>query len=55
MKRSGFFTRTIILTVLVFFHLPLMVLVINSFNASRFGGTWEGFTTHWYSDLFRNR
>jgi spermidine/putrescine transport system permease protein len=55
MKRSGFFTRTVILTVLVFFHLPLMVLVINSFNASRFGGTWEGFTTHWYSDLFRNR
>jgi ABC-type Fe3+ transport system permease subunit len=28
--------------VLLFFYLPIVVLVVNSFNASRFGGTWEG-------------
>jgi spermidine/putrescine transport system permease protein len=37
--------------VLVFFYLPILVLVLNSFNASRFGGTWEGFSLRWYARL----
>jgi spermidine/putrescine transport system permease protein len=37
--------------VLVFFYLPVAVLVVNSFNASRFGGEWTGFTLHWYRRL----
>lgn len=41
--------------VLVFFYLPIGVLVLNSFNASLFGGTWEGFTFKWYSQLFQQR
>ena len=38
--------------VLAFFYLPIAVLVINSFNASRFGGEWNGFTLDWYRRLF---
>ena len=49
------FSGTATALVLLFFWAPLIVLVANSFNASRFGGTWEGFTLHWYSDLARNR
>ena len=30
--------------VLLFFYAPIAVLVANSFNESRFGGEWEGFT-----------
>lgn len=41
--------------VLVFFYLPILVLVVNSFNASRYGGSWEGFTLYWYDALFRER
>jgi spermidine/putrescine transport system permease protein len=41
--------------VLVFFYLPVVVLVANSFNASRFGGGWEGFTLDWYRRLFTQR
>jgi spermidine/putrescine transport system permease protein len=41
--------------VLVFLHAPLVVLVVNSFNASRFGGTWEGFTWSWYDKLWQAR
>ncbi len=41
--------------VLVFFYLPIAVLVVNSFNASRFGGTWEGFSFKWYVRLFQQR
>ncbi len=40
------------LAVLVFFYLPIGVLVVNSFNASRFGGTWEGFSFTWYQKLW---
>jgi spermidine/putrescine transport system permease protein len=39
--------------VLIFFYLPIAVLVVNSFNASRFGGSWDGFSLQWYRMLFR--
>jgi spermidine/putrescine transport system permease protein len=55
MNRRRTFSATVTAFVLLFFYAPLVVLVANSFNASRFGGTWEGFTLHWYSDLVRNR
>lgn len=41
--------------VLLFFYLPILILVANSFNASRFGGGWAGFTFGWYARLFRDR
>lgn len=39
-------------SVLAFFYLPIALLVTNSFNASRFGTSWQGFTTRWYERLF---
>jgi spermidine/putrescine transport system permease protein len=53
MKRSRvpFFTT---ITVLVFFYLPLIILSINSFNDSRYGGPWKGFTFRWYVRLFHD-
>ncbi len=41
--------------ILVFFYLPILVLVVNSFNTSRFGGSWEGFSLVWYSRLLNHR
>lgn len=32
-------------------HLPVLVLALFSFNASRFAGRWTGFTTAWYAAL----
>ena len=37
--------------VMVFFYLPVGVLILNSFNASRFGTTWQGFSLKWYERL----
>lgn len=37
--------------VYAFLHLPLLVLVVFSFNDSKFGVQWEGFTLAWYSRL----
>ena len=47
------FSRIISLVVLLFLHAPLVVLVMNSFNDSRFGGEWEGFTWKWYDKLWK--
>jgi len=54
MKRSRL-PLIITLVVLIFFYLPILVLVINSFNASRFGSTWEGWSLRWYARLWHER
>ncbi len=36
---------------LVFFYTPIAVLIINSFNESRFRAKWGGFTFKWYKEL----
>lgn len=41
--------------VLAFFYLPIGVLIVNSFNASRFGTTWQGFTLKWYERLLERQ
>ena len=35
----------------LFLHLPLLVLVVSSFNASRYSVGWTGFTLDWYRRL----
>ncbi len=54
MKRSRF---PLIITwgLLIFFYLPIFVLVLYSFNGSRFGGSWQGWSLHWYRQLYRER
>jgi spermidine/putrescine transport system permease protein len=52
MKRSRF-PLVVCVATLAFFYLPIAVLVVNSFNASRFGGVWGGFSLTWYRLLFR--
>ena len=40
--------------VYLFFYLPVLVLVLFSFNEARTGGRWTGFTTEWYAKLADN-
>ena len=37
-----------------FLYLPIVLLVIFSFNESRLVTVWGGFSTRWYSELLRN-
>jgi putrescine transport system permease protein len=37
-----------------FLYLPIVLLVIYSFNASKLVTVWGGFSTRWYGELFRN-
>ena len=36
------------------FYIPIVILIVNSFNTSRFGINWQGFTTQWYHLLLNN-
>lgn len=38
----------------VFLYLPIIILVVFSFNASRLNAVWTGFTFKWYGQLFQN-
>lgn len=37
-----------------FLYLPILLLIVFSFNASRLGSTWSGFSTKWYLALFQD-
>jgi len=37
-----------------FLYLPMLALVVYSFNASRLVTVWAGFSTHWYGELVEN-
>ncbi|WP_394210433.1 ABC transporter permease subunit [Enterovibrio calviensis] len=53
MKRWQF--STVMLWVgLVFLYLPMLILVIYSFNASKLVTVWGGFSTKWYIELFKD-
>ncbi len=47
------FLSTYALLAYTFLYLPLFVLALFSFNSSRFA-VWQGFTLHWYGDVFHN-
>jgi putrescine transport system permease protein len=40
---------------LAFLYLPILLLVIYSFNESRLVTVWAGFSTKWYGSLFHNQ
>ena len=50
MKR--FFKRFYLALILVFLYVPIVVLIIQSFNAGKSRAKWEGFSFHWYAELF---
>src|SRR5690625_1048075 len=42
------------LFVFAFFYIPIIVLIVFSFNDSKLGTVWTGFTFDWYIKLFKN-
>lgn len=39
-------------TIFLFLYAPIIVLIFFSFNRSRTRGHWDGFSLHWYRELF---
>jgi putrescine transport system permease protein len=52
--RFTWFNATSLTLGFAFLYLPILLLVVYSFNASRLVTVWGGFSTQWYGALFRN-
>ena len=48
------FSSLVLYLGLTFLYLPLLILIINSFNASTLSSAWSGFSTKWYIQLFND-
>lgn len=51
---SKFFKTSFMSLVYAFLYIPIIILIVNSFNESKFGMEWKGFTTKWYTLLLNN-
>jgi len=49
------FTRIVFWIGIAFLYLPMVVLIIYSFNESRLVTVWAGFSTKWYGELFHDQ
>ena len=44
----------LVIGMFIFLYLPIVILIIYSFNENRFVSVWTGFSTHWYGEVFRD-
>lgn len=54
MKKSAKMRNTYLSVVLVLLYLPILVVVLYSFNPSKTAGVMTGFTLDWYREVFRD-
>ena len=52
--RFSWFNATSLTLGFVFLYLPILLLIIFSFNSSKLVTVWGGFSTKWYVSLFQN-
>lgn len=55
MRRFSWFNATSLTLGFAFLYLPMIILIIYSFNSSRLVTVWAGFSTQWYVSLLQNQ
>ena len=55
MRRLSWFNVTSLTLGFAFLYIPILILVIYSFNESRLVTVWAGFSTKWYGTLLQNQ
>ena len=53
-QRRSFFVLTMMAFGFAFLYIPILSLIVYSFNASRLVTVWGGFSTKWYAELLHN-
>ena len=53
-NRIGYGGVLVLVAGFAFLYVPIWLLVLYSFNASRLVSVWGGFSTKWYASLFQN-
>jgi putrescine transport system permease protein len=54
MKRRSTFLMIVLWFGFAFFYIPILSMIVYSFNASRLATVWGGFSTKWYVSLLSN-
>jgi len=54
MKQQSRLILTVLAFGYAFLYIPLVSVIVYSFNDSRLATVWGGFSTRWYGELFRN-
>lgn len=54
-KKPALWLRLFSAAVYIYIYLPILLLIIFSFNQQKLNIYWEGFTLHWYQQLFQNQ
>lgn len=55
MNRGRWRLYTVLALGLAFLYIPVLLVIVYSFNASREVTVWAGFSTRWYAELMHNR
>ncbi len=55
MRRRPVFLITVLCFGFAFFYVPILSMMVYSFNGSRLATVWGGFSTKWYVSLFSNK
>jgi spermidine/putrescine transport system permease protein len=51
-KKPALWLRLYALIAYAYIYLPILVLIVFSFNSQKLNVRWEGFSLHWYDQLF---
>ena len=52
--KKNFFSLTTLTFILTFLYIPILILIIFSFNDSKIISNWQGFTFKYYQLLFQS-
>lgn len=53
-KKPAIWLRFVAYLTYAYIYLPILILIIFSFNSQKINVRWEGFTLHWYGVLFQD-
>jgi spermidine/putrescine transport system permease protein len=54
-RKTGLLQKIYLALILAIMYIPIVLVIVYSFNASRLSSVWKGFTLSWYRELFRDR
>jgi spermidine/putrescine transport system permease protein len=53
--KQRFWRKSYIVLILAVMYIPIILVIVYSFNGSRLSSVWKGFTFRWYGELFRDK
>lgn len=54
-KKPSLWLRLTALIIFAYIYVPILILIVFSFNSQKLNIQWEGFTLHWYYELFQDQ